>query len=225
MGLVVPFKVQWYNTAVAASGHPEWVLPCFGRAHTLGLLIGNTRDMWPALKAHANADPSNWIGEHVRPDPVDDFAALAVGAAAKALQAATGTAPATRFSQDMETDKFVHMQLLASICGLTHKDNHSMLSIHETFGPWLSLRAAVCLDADAPLGLDQPDPIPHPNPRSVPLIKAHMEAILEPGHTAGWRDWLRGRDIVGDFDPARAHRFSEDQLAYHYTKHYDLLRQ
>ena len=30
--------------------------------------------------------------------------------AAKALQAATGTAPATRFSQDMETDKFVHMQ-------------------------------------------------------------------------------------------------------------------
>ena len=34
-----------------------------------------------------------------------------------------------------------------------------------------------------------------------------------------------GRDIVGDFDPARAHRFSEDQLAYHYTKNYDLLRQ
>ena len=32
-------------------------------------------------------------------------------------------------------------RLLASICGLTHKDNHSMLSIHETFGPWLSLRA------------------------------------------------------------------------------------
>ena len=35
-----------YNEAIKASGHPEWVLPCFNRPHTLGLLIANTCDMW-----------------------------------------------------------------------------------------------------------------------------------------------------------------------------------
>ena len=94
-----------------------------------------------------------------------------------------------------------------------------------------------------------------------------MAEITKEGYTADWRDWLRGRDIVGAFDSAQVcchlhalaarlvnrgsvaytfgggnsgtwrllltarlhfvlqeHRFSEEQIEYHYSKNYALLR-
>src|SRR5262249_52174813 len=45
--LVQPFQVGWYNAAV----HPAYRLPDFARPRALGILIGNTRALWPRLLA------------------------------------------------------------------------------------------------------------------------------------------------------------------------------
>ena len=84
-----------------------------------------------------------------------------------------------RFSHNMGPSEFVHMQLAASVAGLAFKDPASMLSIHPTFGPWLSLRSVVVLDVDGSTIAD-PTPVKHPRPDVIPKVEARLAELLAP---------------------------------------------
>eukprot|EP00729_Bicosta_minor_P014891 gene14891-1059_t len=188
------------------------------------------------------AHRETWLDKAQHPNVVDEYTEMVVREAAAA--AASATAPATeirkeedgsssaveaeaaepplqtevRFSHNMGPSEFVHMQLAASVAGLAFKDPASMLSIHPTFGPWLSLRSVVVLDVDGSTIAD-PTPVKHPRPDVIPKVEARLAELLAPPPAPRpvWTDWLGLRDLVGDFEPATEHRYGEDMLEYHYS--------
>src|SRR5262245_65502167 len=54
LDLVQPFQVGWYNAVV----DDAYRLPDFGRRAALGLLIGNTRALWPRFVDALRAEPT-----------------------------------------------------------------------------------------------------------------------------------------------------------------------
>jgi hypothetical protein len=79
------------------------------------------------------------------------------------------------------------------------------LAIHPIFGPWFGLRALVALPGD-----------PLAAPPRLPPYRCTGECIAAFARTTDdWRSWLAVRDAccIG-----REHRYSDAQLAYHYTK-------
>ena len=130
----------------------------------------------------------------------------------------------SRFSHRMKTEEFVHMQLAASVAGLTHKDPTSVLSLHPVFGPWVSLRSVVVLDLDC-ADLEAPRLVEHPNSACNGAVEARLATLFAPppAPKPTWRDWLGLRELVGDFKPAREHRFPETMIEYHYAHARDAL--
>jgi methylmalonic aciduria homocystinuria type C protein len=132
----------------------------------------------------------------------------------------------------------VAMQRAAESAGLAHLDPSTHLSIHPTFGAWLSLRAVVVFDLQ---GLGRAPPAPpevalsqaERDEASAALQRAIArssgnlcEELHGPVHREGgqescdrgapaWREWVALRDVVR---LGRRYRFCEDQIEYHYTK-------
>src|SRR5262245_58419747 len=77
LDLVQPFRVSWYNEAV----DPAYRLPDLGNPNGFGILIGNSRALWPALRAAISADPSLATA----PDPIDRYTEAHVLAALRPL--------------------------------------------------------------------------------------------------------------------------------------------
>jgi methylmalonic aciduria homocystinuria type C protein len=205
LDLVQPFQVGWYNEEVDAA----YRLPDFGRASALGLLIGNTRALWPRFIEALRAHPPRVMEDH----PLDRYAAESVAAALATLPVrweARGSheAPPRR----------VAMQRLAQVSGLAWL-SPSHLSVHPIYGPWLALRAAVVLD------IEGPSLRPHAATACEACTQACMpafdRALAEVDDPASadlakpWPLWLAVRDAC---PIGRAHRYDDDQIAYHYTK-------
>ena len=108
---------------------------------------------------------------------------------------------------------FLPFQRLAVAAGFG-TPSPSQLVIHPIYGPWFALRA-VLLTAGTPQTRMLPAAACDCADRCPEAFKRAREA------QASWRDWLAVRDAccVG-----REHRYSEDQIEYHYTKSLDLLR-
>ncbi len=207
LDLVQPFQVAWYNDEV----DDAYRLPDFGRASTLGLLIGNTRALWPRFIETLRAHPLRAREDH----PLDRYTTDSVEAALATLSVrweARGAheAPPRR----------VAMQRLAQIAGLAWL-SPSHLSVHPTYGPWLALRAAVVLDTDGPSV--RPSPAPACDACTQACMPAFHHALAEVGDPVSahadiarhWPLWLAVRDAC---PIGRAHRYDDDQIAYHYTK-------
>src|SRR4030095_5232612 len=207
LDLVHPFRVSWYNEAV----DPAYRLPDFDNPGSLGILIGNTRALWPALRAALRADPSLAAA----PDPIHRYTAAHVLAALRPLSQRWQV----RWVYE-QPPRRVAMQRLAHVSGLAHL-SRSFLNVHPVYGPWIALRAAVVCDIDGPSGpaCDPPRPCPDCAHACVPLLERAAAALRargleQPGVGDTWPLWLAVRDAC---PVGREHRYSDAQIAYHYA--------
>jgi methylmalonic aciduria homocystinuria type C protein len=193
-----------YHARVPADVHVE----AFGRARALLIVVGNTRALWPRFAA-ALADPDLAAAA----DPLDVYAARSIGAVVARVLA--GTRHEIYYAPEPPPRR-VALQRLADVAGLAALAP-SHLCVHPTFGPWIALRAAIAVDVEGPA------PAPA-TPRACDCATgcgAALTRALDAGPPRDgaelrerWRLWLAVRDAC----PAgRAHRYGDDQIAYHYT--------
>lgn len=163
-----------------------------------GLLIANTRALWPRFLAAWRVDPML----RASPDPLDLYTEQTIA------QAFPG-APAW-FAHRAYDGAFLPFQRIAVAAGLGALAP-TQLVIHPIYGPWFGLRALVALPGE---------PVVTP-PLPTYRCTGACEALLTEAMRGGdWRAWLAVRDAC---TVGRAHRYDEDQLAYHYTKDRELL--
>jgi hypothetical protein len=161
----------------------------------LGLLVGNTRALWPIFTAALAADRALAAD----PDPLDRYTERAIGAAL--------AAPATVFFGHLRyAGAFLPLQHLAAATGLgALAANH--LVIHPTFGPWFALRAAILLDGDPP-------PLTAPIAQPCQCTAACATALAAAQAEMTLPAWLAVRDACS----MRTHRYADDQIAFHYNR-------
>ena len=162
-------------------------------ARRRGLLVGNTRALWAKFRA---AMPE-------RPNPLDAYTERELAR----------EFPGARiwFGHRRYAGQFVPMQKLAEATGFATLAPTG-LAIHPIYGPWFALRAAVALEgtpiARAPI---------------APVCRcehACLDALAAARGSNDWRAWLAVRDAC---PIGREHRYSDEQIRYHYTKDLSVL--
>lgn len=206
------FDVATYNERVARK--PVSPLPSFGRGGALGVVIGNTRAMWPwFLAAHRARRALQKTS-----DPLDAFVADAVTNAVREID----TPSEIRWSTDAGA-RLVSMLDLAEVSGLARR-GPAHLAVHAEHGPWFALRAAVVFDLEAPAAISAPpDPCRSCSAPCVPAMQRALDATQVPDAAAiatSWRRWVAVRDAC---PVGRGSRYSDDQIQYHYLKKRELL--
>jgi methylmalonic aciduria homocystinuria type C protein len=177
----------------------------FDRPRALGLVIGNTRALWPRFLDALAADPAL----RAEADPLDRYTE-------RSLRAAVADARAAIYFAHAPTPRgYVPMQALAVRAGLAAL-SPTGLCVHPIYGPWIALRAFIAVDADGPVDAA---PIAQPcdcTDRCAPLRAAlDLRAARFAPDEHGWQAWLAMRDAC---PIGRAHRYGDDQIAYHYTR-------
>lgn len=208
LDLIHPFQVKWYNKSVPAS----LSLPDFGRPESLGILVANTKSLWPQFIRAFSRDTCL----QDNPNPLDCYVREEVHNVLGKLSV----------RWDVRWDfsppaKRIAMQRLAEIAGCaTLSSTH--LSIHPKFGPWISLRAVIVLDVLGD-GLKVPEKIDNIcsdcECSCLPVFERAMKSVGEftsESVSRDWKQWLAVRDActVGRGE----HRFYDNQIRYSYTK-------
>lgn len=184
------FDIAHRFDANAAAREPG--LERLAGAERLGILVGNTRALWPVFTA-AMRDPALAREQ----DPLERYTERAIESAFPDARIYYGH---RRYG-----DAFLPMQRLAVATGLgalapTH------LVIHPVYGPWFALRAVIVVDGEPPACATIVQP--------CRCEAACLDAVVAARATGTWRAWLAVRDSCS----LRAHRYSDDQIRYHYTK-------
>ena len=206
------FSVLEYNRVV----DPRFALPVGEAPNPIGVLIGNTRAIWPHFIAYLRANPD--VIEH--DNPLEQYTEKSVY---EVLESAP-VSVAVRFSHQMAPAP-VAMQELAQLAGLGSL-SASHLNVHPVYGPWISMRAVVVFDAFSGAVFKEPAAACTPacEDRCRELFESTMGAMKSRTHLeirAHWRDWVAVRDSCST---GRTYRYGEDQLAYHYTHDKAILR-
>jgi hypothetical protein len=219
----------------ALSDRERFALPELGGPDRLLLCVGNTRTLWPELKAAVQSTPELGATAH----PVDDFARAVVGRAAAEVAAAFGVRHLARYAGDTGDRPAercagatrptpIDIVRLAEIAGLGHR-SPSRLLVHPSHGPWIGLRAAVLFDVEGPIEAPRRAPSPCEACAERPCVGAYEAAVAASGGEQGVtqasleRDyplWLAVRTVC---PVGRASRYDDDQAEYHYTKRRGLL--
>ncbi len=193
-------------------------LPDLGRSSALGVLMGNTRALWPHFLEWLRASPHRLDEDH----PLERYVGEVVLKALKPLAHRWEV----RFAQEPPPRR-VALQRLAHFSGLAYL-SPSHLNVHFMFGPWIALRAAVVIDIDGPPRppTEPPNPCPDCARDCLPRFRQAVAAAgsAPEAHAAveqHWRLWLSVRDAC---PVGREHRYSDAQIGYHYTKDRDRLR-
>jgi methylmalonic aciduria homocystinuria type C protein len=108
----------------------------------------------------------------------------------------------------------VAIQRLADEAGLAWL-SPSHLCVHPTFGPWIALRAAIVIDVPAPPTTGAMAPLCDCDAHCLPKLQAALEAgeATSADVTQHWQHWVAMRDAC---PVGREHRYSDEQIAYHY---------
>lgn len=204
--IVHAFSVNWFNE----SAEEELSLPDFGRLGALGLVVGNSRSLWPVFVHAYHDDPRLRDAEH----PLDQYVLRSIVEAATCIDAehiilwAHDTLP-----------RAIPIQRIAEGAGLARL-SPSLLSIHPKFGPWIALRAVLILNADGPRARrsEVRDPC---TACAKPCVNALDRAIEETrsldGRVVGkhWALWARVREVCPE---GTEHRYDTGQIRYYYAK-------
>lgn len=167
-------------------------------ARPLGLIVANTRALWPRFLAARAADPALAASR----DPIEHYTESSV---AHALDGADATCV---FPHRQYDGAFLPFQRLAAAAGLaTLTPTH--LLVHPTYGPWFALRAVILVAGTAPATT----PLA-PYECDAATLQAFEHALVAEGPES-WRAWLAVRDAC---PLGREHRYGAAQIAYHYTK-------
>jgi len=239
--LVTPFCVGWYNDFLMEM-QSDWArslkpLPDFRRASScLAFVIGNTRSIWTPFTMWMRGESSRLELEN----PFDTFVHEAVNRACGALL--RGVAYETYWSCEESADRMVAMQRVAEVAGMAQLDHSLHLSVHPTYGSWISLRAVVVCDLSGHelvrpklvaslLSPEEKDEAAAALKRALSL-HANPQKLCEDLHGEGmescersidiWRKWIELRDVV---KLGKEYRFADAQLEYHYTKNRSRLRE
>jgi cyanocobalamin reductase (cyanide-eliminating) / alkylcobalamin dealkylase len=194
----------------AASALARLAVADFRCPRGLGLLVGNTRALWPAFQKELGRDPALRADR----DPLDRYVVRVVEAARAKLELAS----AVRFSHLAEPEP-LPIQRIAAEVGLCQL-SPSHLSIHPEHGPWIALRAVLLFDVTGP------DPLPPPRDPCTSCVKPCLGALHAAiATTSGgegaleiernWQKWLAVRDACPE---GRSSRYGDDQIRYHYSK-------
>lgn len=203
--LVQPLQIGWYNAAVTGALRLE----DFGSGQNLGVVIGNTRALWPRLLARLRADPALRAAPH----PLEQYTEECIAGAVRAA----GAPARVRWSHDAG-ERRVAMQRLAHVAGLAYL-SESHLSVHPSYGPWIALRAAVSFEVSA-AAITRSE-LRHPcggcHAHCAPAFARALASGGEPREAADIRAnlplWLAVRDAC---PTGRAHRYDDAQIRYHY---------
>jgi hypothetical protein len=162
--------------------------------HHRGILVGNTRALWPPFQA-ALADPALAAD----PDPLDRYTERALDRAATAL------AGRALYGHRTYAGAYLPLQRLAVAVGLGALGPHHLV-IHPTYGPWFALRAVLLVPGDGPLRV----------PIALPCrCTASCRTTFERAQASGDpRDWIAVRDACS----LQAWRYSRDQIEFHYER-------
>jgi hypothetical protein len=156
----------------------------------LGILIGNTRALWPRF-TEALRDPAL----AAEPDPLDRYTERALAAAF----------PDARiyYAHRRYDGAFLPLQRLAVVTGLGALAA-SRLVIHPIYGPWFALRAVVVVPGEPP----ERAPIPPP----CRCDASCDDALARAQGSTDWQAWLSVRDSCH----VRGWRYSDEQIRFHY---------
>ena len=176
------------SRAAAAAREPGLAL--LAGDERLGILIGNTRALWPKFR-EALRDALAGAS-----DPLERYTEHHIGAA---------FAGARIFYGHRRYDgAFLPLQHIAVATGLGALAP-SHLVIHPIYGPWFALRAVIVTAGDPP----QRAPIPKP----CCCDASCSEALARAQRSTSWRDWLSVRDSCS----LRAWRYGDEQIRFHYV--------
>lgn len=202
LDLAAPLDVARYNEAVDAA----YRVDTFGREHALGVVLGNTKALWPCLVEAMREDEALFAS----PDPLDDYVVRTVGDALAMLPYVT----AVWFAHEPPPRR-VAMQRLADLSALAPLSKTTHLNVHPTYGPWIGLRALVVIDVDGPR-----DP-PAREELCVDCASTCGAKVTRALNGGTWRDWLAVREAC---PTGQAHRYEIEQIRYHYEKDRAALR-
>jgi methylmalonic aciduria homocystinuria type C protein len=184
------FDIAHAFDAAAAAREPGLELLAGGAP--LGLLIGNTRALWPPFTAALRTPELA-----AEPDPLERYTERTIGDAFPGARVLFGHRP--------YGGAFLPLQRLAVATGLGALAP-TQLVIHPIYGPWLALRAVVLVDGDPPA----PAPIAPPCQCDASCLDALARAQRS---AADWRDWLAVRERCS----LQSWRYSDDQIRFHYV--------
>ena len=187
--LVHPFDVR----ACAA----ETGTPLDGGA--LGLFVGNTRALWPIFTAARAATPELAAAS----DPLELYTERTIDRVAYSIANAR-----VYYSHRTYDGAFLPLQRLAVAAGIgTLSPTHFV--IHPVYGPWFALRAVIVCDGEPPPRAAAE--------RACTCDQRCLDAFTRAVESSGpdrWRAWLAVRDAC---TAGREHRYSDEQIAYHYS--------
>jgi len=201
------FGIGSYNSAAP----PDAQLEAFGSPNPLGILIGNTRKLWPLFMQAVQSDDLL----RASTNPLDAYVTTRLE---RGVAAATTHATRLVFSHVTEPRAFP-IQRLAELVGFAAV-SPSHLAIHPLHGPWFALRAVVVVDVTGPEGaLVEPQRPCHGC--SAPCVPALERAVAASGTplnsaavAAHAADWIAVRDAC---PVGQSARYGEAQLSYHYA--------
>jgi methylmalonic aciduria homocystinuria type C protein len=185
----------------------------------LGLLVGNTRALWPRFVAARDSLPErNPLDTYVEREVARAMASATVESSASAA-ASSAQSSSVFYSHRRYDSSFLPFQQLAVVTGLAAMSDGG-LAIHPIYGPWFALRAVIVLDAangavtDAVVGA--PVDVPARSPIAKPCActgacQERLDAAF--ADMNNWRAWLAVRDACS----LREWRYSDEQIAFHYT--------
>jgi methylmalonic aciduria homocystinuria type C protein len=213
--LIKPFQVKWYNETV----HAEHMLPTFNRPNTLGILIGNTKHFWPPFISQYKSNKKLQDSPH----PIDVYTKEMIDSTFKPLLEREKLVHDIRYANEVRKGRLVSMQKISHVSGLAFL--HPIhLSIHPVFGPWLALRAVVVIDTDGPKDeefVELQDPVPQQTELLEKMLSDAMYASQDESDHEPFMKWIALRDAV---EIGKEYKYEEDQLFYHYTKDYSILK-
>jgi hypothetical protein len=184
------FDIAHAFDAAAAARAPG--LAVLAGPERLGVLIGNTRALWPRF-TDALRDPELAAAR----DPLDRYTERAIAAAFPGARIYHG--------HRRHDGAFLPLQHLAVATGLgALAPNH--LVIHPIYGPWFALRAVVVIAGEPP-----PPRLPIAQP--CRCDETCTAVLARAQRSTDWRDWLAVRDSC----QLRAWRYGEDQVRFHYV--------
>lgn len=203
--LVRPFAADWFNAGLPESER----LYDFGRPASLGILLGNTRALWPVFQRALHDSASLAAADH----PLDNYTKRVL------WRAASRVAPLASCTYFAHTPPplAIPIQRLAELIGFAGL-SPSRLAVHPSYGPWFALRAVLLVDIAGP-DAAPPEPIRPCFGCSEPCmprfehalrVSTPLDADAIARHAA---EWIAVRDAC---PIGRDFRYGDDQLAYHY---------
>jgi methylmalonic aciduria homocystinuria type C protein len=187
--------VHAFDAAVVAR---EPGLACLGAGR--GLLVGNTRALWPKFLAALEADAALAAD----PDPLDRYTE-------RTIDAVFAGQPRW-FAHRMLEGAYLPFQRLAVASGFGALAPIQLV-VHPIYGPWFALRAVIVVSGEAPLT--------HPIPLPCRCDAACHAAMTHAVASGDWESWLAVR---ASCSLGREWHYQPDQARYHYIKDRKILR-